>query len=121
MHEVSGSIPAFSSMDEVALIAQFGERQTEDNVSSHLKAPCSIHGQSTILLLHITTGEIHTPLLSPVTYLYPTINLPTHTGPNFKPHLQTHRNVNTTQTTISYSTHLGILQTHIQHLVTETH
>ena len=33
MHEVAGSIPAFSSMDEVALIAQLGERQTEDNVS----------------------------------------------------------------------------------------
>ena len=48
MHEVAGSILAFSSMDEVALIAQLGERQTEDNVSSHLKAPCSIHGQSTI-------------------------------------------------------------------------
>ena len=47
MHEVAGSIPAFSSMHEVALIAQLGERQTEDNVISHLKAPCLIHGQST--------------------------------------------------------------------------
>ena len=36
MHEVAGSIPAFSCMHEVALIAQLGERQTEDNVSSHL-------------------------------------------------------------------------------------
>ena len=48
MHEVAGLIPAFSSMHEVALISQLGERQTEDNVSSHLKAPCSIHGQITI-------------------------------------------------------------------------
>ena len=48
MHEVAGLIPAFSSMHEVALIAQLGECQTEDNVSSHLKAPCSIHGQRKI-------------------------------------------------------------------------
>ena len=48
MHEVAGLIPAFSSMHEVALIAQLGEHQTEENVSSNLKAPCSIHGQSTI-------------------------------------------------------------------------
>ena len=48
MHKVAGSIPAFSSMHEVALIDQLRERQTEDNVSSHLKAPCSIHSQSKI-------------------------------------------------------------------------
>ena len=36
MHKVSGLIPEFSYMHEVALIAQLGERQTEDNVSSHL-------------------------------------------------------------------------------------
>ena len=36
MYKVAGLIPVFSSMDEVALIAQLGERQTEDNVSSHI-------------------------------------------------------------------------------------
>ena len=51
MHEVVGFIPAFSSMHEVDLIDQLGERQTEDNVSSHLKSQCSIHGQSTIQVL----------------------------------------------------------------------
>ena len=30
------------------LLTQLGEHQTEDNVSSHMKAPCLIHGQSTI-------------------------------------------------------------------------
>ena len=48
MHEVANLIPALSGMHEVALIAQLGERQTEDNVNSHLKSPCLIHGQSTI-------------------------------------------------------------------------
>ena len=48
MHEIAGSIPEFSINTMVALVAQFGERQTEDNGSSYLKAPCSIHGQSTI-------------------------------------------------------------------------
>ena len=38
MHEVADLIPAFSSMHEVDLIAQLGERHTEDNVKSHLKA-----------------------------------------------------------------------------------
>ena len=33
---VAVSIPSFSCMHKVDLIAQLGERQTEDNVSSHL-------------------------------------------------------------------------------------
>ena len=48
MHDVTGSILEVSIMHEEALIAQLGEHQTEDSVSSHLKAPCSIQGQITI-------------------------------------------------------------------------
>ena len=48
MQEVFISIPEFSSKQEVALIAQLGERQTEDNVTIHMKSPYLIHGQSTI-------------------------------------------------------------------------
>ena len=46
MHELAGSIPAFSSKTMLALRTQLGERQTEEKIISHLKAPCSIHGQS---------------------------------------------------------------------------
>ena len=32
-------------------LTQLGEHQTEDNFSSHMNAPCSIHGQSKIQVL----------------------------------------------------------------------
>ncbi len=40
---------------QAALIAQLGERQTED-----LKAPCSIHGQSTVAFCQFSTIFIET-------------------------------------------------------------
>jgi hypothetical protein len=49
MHEAQGSIPCSSTFFvRVAVIAQLGERQTED-----LKVPCSIHGHGTIFFLPV--------------------------------------------------------------------
>ena len=55
------------------LIAELGESHTEDNITSHLKAPCLIHGQSTFTNCNYSTGEI--PFFSLITNLYPTIKL----------------------------------------------
>ena len=47
MHEVANFIFLSSSDNMVALISQLGESNTEGNIISDMKAPCSIQGQST--------------------------------------------------------------------------
>ena len=105
-----------------ALIAQLGERQTEDNITSYLEAPCSIHGQSTFTYFNSSNGEI--PFFSLINNLHPTIYLSIKLSfywvHNLKHNSKTHLNLNTTQNSNSSSTHSGILQTHLQQLVMQT-
>ena len=55
MNYIAGLIPALSSKNVIVLIAQLGELQTEYNIMSHLKAPCSIHCQYTFTILNSST------------------------------------------------------------------
>ena len=57
----------------VALIAQLGERQTEENINSHLKALSSIHGQRNFIKFNSSTEQI--PSFPITTNIQPTIKL----------------------------------------------
>ena len=118
MHYIVGSIMALSSKNVIFLIVRLGELQTEDNIMSHLKAPCLIHGQYTFTNFNSSTKEI--PFFKIITNPHPTINLsiklPLDWFHNLKPNSKTDLNINTIQTSIYYSTHSGILQTHLQQL-----
>ena len=102
-----------------ALITRFKEHHTEYNTTSHLRAPFLIRGQRTFTKFNSSTGEI--PFFSLITNIYPTIKLSIKLSfdwvHNLKPNWKTHLNLNRTQNSNSSSTHLGILQTHLQYLV----
>ena len=73
MHDIAGTITAFSSNNMVALISQLGERQTEEKIISHLKAPFLSHGQHNFTNFNSSTEQIQ--FFSLITNLHPTINL----------------------------------------------
>ena len=101
------------------LIDRLGERQTEYNITSHLKDLCLIHSQGNFTNFNSSTGEI--TLFSLITNLHPTIKLSIklsfHCVQSLKPNSKTHLNLNTTQNSNSFSTHSVILRTHLQYLV----
>ena len=62
MHAVDGLISEILQIEKkAALIGKLGELHTEDNITSYLKAPCSIHGQSNFINFNSSTGEIPFP------------------------------------------------------------